>query len=373
MAVGDKNIKGISMIIGHGGNKQQLAATMGCNVDDIIDMSSNLNPLGPPEQIEKVISNNLVKIKSLPEPDAMSMRLGFAGYHGIDVENVIAGNGTTWFIYTIPKALESKKILIVGPTYSDYKDACLMHDISFEHFFTNSEIAFELDIETLSQAAKQADTVFICNPNNPTGSLISKEKLTWLLDHHRDTLFVVDESYLPFVDQAREISLVSDTKRRNLIVLSSMSKIFTIPGLRTGFLNGAVPICEKIMKFYQPWSVNSLAQAVIVDIFEHPEKIDPFYQQTRDYIQKERQLFMDSLGDVEGITCFPTSTYFVLARLTGQIRSEEFCRQIGRHKILIRDCSNFMGLSDAYIRFSLKQRQQNLLLSDLIKETLNHV
>lgn len=163
------------MIIGHGGNKQHLAASLGCGVDEIIDMSSNLNPLGPPEQIERVICDNLVKIKSLPEPDAMSMRDGFARYHGIDTGQVVAGNGTTWFIYTIPLAIAAKKILIVGPTYSDYKDACLMHGIQFDHFFTRSENGFDLDIERLSKAAETADTVFICNPNNPTGSLIGKE------------------------------------------------------------------------------------------------------------------------------------------------------------------------------------------------------
>ncbi len=99
------------MIIGHGGNIKDLAKTLGCANEDIIDMSSNLNPLGPPESIEEVIKDNLVKIRSLPEPDAVSIRKGFARFHGIDPAQVVAGNGTTFFIYTIPKALGSKKVL----------------------------------------------------------------------------------------------------------------------------------------------------------------------------------------------------------------------------------------------------------------------
>ena len=87
------------MIIGHGGNTQDLATRLVCSVDDIIDMSSNLNPLGPPEFIEQVICDNLSLIKALPEPDAISMRKGFARFYNIDVNRVIAGNGTTWFIY----------------------------------------------------------------------------------------------------------------------------------------------------------------------------------------------------------------------------------------------------------------------------------
>ncbi len=378
------------MIIGHGGNIKNLAKTLGCAIDDIIDMSSNLNPLGPPETIEKVICDNLIKIRSLPEPDAHTMKKGFANFHNIDLKNVVAGNGTTWFIYTIPLALNSKKVLIVGPTYSDYKDACLMHDIAFEHciakapdklnqdsfdpntfnFKTSDQNSFDPDIDAISRMAKDFDTVFICNPNNPTGSLVSKEKLEYLIHRHENTIFVVDESYLPFVDNADEISMVSGTGYKNLIVLSSMSKIFRIPGLRTGFLSGDQRLVEKVMAHYQPWSVNSLAQKVIEHIFDHPERIEPFYQKTREYIKQEKQIFLESINHIQGLQIFNSSTYFILARLTNGMSSRDFCKKIGQDKILIRDCSNFSGLSEEYVRFSLKERDINLRLAGLIKQAM---
>ena len=360
------------MIIGHGGNMKDLAKKVGCAVDDIIDMSSNLNPLGPPETIEKVILDNLIKIRSLPEPDALTMRKGFAGFHGIDHTQVVAGNGTTWFIYTIPKAFGSKKVLICGPTYSDYKDACLMHKIDFHHCTATAENSFNPDIDEISRMAKQADTIFICNPNNPTGSLILREKLEYLIQKHENTIFIIDESYLPFVDKADEYSLVSKTGYENLIVLSSMSKIFRIPGLRTGFLSGAQGLCEKIMAYYQPWSVNVLAQAVIEHIFDYSERIKPFYGKTRAYIKEEKQIFLESLKGAQGINLFKTSTYFILAGLTNGMTSKAFCEKIGRHKILIRDCSNFFGLSDQYVRFSLKERQINEHLAELIKQAVTN-
>jgi len=360
------------MIIGHGGNIKELAETLGCAVDDIIDMSSNLNPLGPPETIEKIILDNLIKIRSLPEPDALTMRKGFAGFHGIDHTQVVAGNGTTWFIYTIPKAFASKKALICGPTYSDYKDACLMHKIDFHHCTATAENSFNNDIDEISRMAKQADTIFICNPNNPTGSIILREKLEYLIQKHEKTIFIIDESYLPFVDKADEYSLVFKTGYENLIVLSSMSKIFRIPGLRTGFLSGAQRLCEKIMAFYQPWSVNALAQAVIEHIFDCPERIEPFFRETRSYIKEEKRVFLENLEDTQGINFFETSTYFILASLTNGATSKGFCENLGRNKILIRDCSNFFGLSDKYIRFSLKERQTNEHLAELIKQAVNN-
>lgn len=360
------------MIIGHGGNIKDLAKNLDCTVDDIIDMSSNLNPIGPPENIEKVICDNLVKIRSLPEPDAMTMRKGFAKFHGIDHTRVVAGNGTTWFIYTLPKALDCKNVLIAGPAYSDYMDACLMHKISFQHCLAKASDMFNPDIDEISQMAKGADMVFICNPNNPTGSLILREKLEHLIQKHTHTYFVIDESYLPFVDQAGDYSLVSKTGYKNLIVLSSMSKIFRIPGLRTGFLSAEQSIVEKIMAYYQPWSVNALAQTVIEHIFDHPEAIEPFYRKTRDYIKAEKQAFLERLNNIQGMQLFDSHTYFILARLTNGMNSRDFCERIGLHKILIRDCANFFGLSDQYVRFSLKKRKTNMILADVIKQALKN-
>jgi threonine-phosphate decarboxylase len=182
----------------------------------------------------------------------------------------------------------------------------------------------------------------------------------------------VDESYLPFVENAEEISLVSHTGYENLMVLSSMSKIFRIPGLRTGFLSAAPSLVERIMAFYQPWSVNALAQAVIEDIFNHPHRIQPFYRETQRYITAEKQVFLDHLKHVPGIRTFDSAAYFILARLENGMKSGEFCRRIGRHRILIRDCSNFLGLSDQYVRFSLKERPVNQRLAEAIAQAITN-
>ncbi len=360
------------MITGHGGNKRKLAEKIGCDVEDIIDMSSNLNPLGPPETIEPFICNNVMKIRSLPEPDAAPMKNGFARFYGIDENRVVAGNGTTWFIYTLPLALCSKKVLIAGPTYSDYKDACLMFHIEFEHCLATESNAFLPDVEELSRMAAGADTVFICNPDNPTGTLILKDKIEYLLKKHKTTLFIIDESYLPFVENAEDISLVSETGYENLIVLSSMSKIYRIPGLRTGFLSAGPKIVEKMMLYYQPWSVNALAQAVIEHVFNHPEEIEPFFKKTRAYVKEQRQRFVKSLERLKGIQVFDSSTCFILARLKEGLTSGEFCKKIGQHRILIRDCSNFFGLSNQYVRFSLKKQITNDRLSALIRQVLEN-
>lgn len=357
------------MIQGHGGNKQQLADRIGCRPEDIIDMSANLNPLGPPKRIHTFIRENIHLVHALPEPDAAGMSKGFADYHGIDPGCVIAANGTTFFIYTLPLALGAKKTLILGPTYADYEDACAAHHIEIRHCLALAENNFVPDLDQLSAGAGQADLVFICNPNNPTGTLIDKKDLETLIRCHRHTCFVVDESYLSFVPEAEDISLVTHTHLPNLVVLSSMSKIFRIPGLRTGFLSGAKALVQKVMIHYQPWSVNALAQAVIKDIYDHPQEILPFYRQTREFIVKERRAFIHALADTEGIHLFDTPVYFLPARLE-RTPAPELCRRVGDDKFLIRDCSNFHGLSHRYVRFSLKTNEINLALAQSIKTAL---
>jgi threonine-phosphate decarboxylase len=358
------------MIIGHGGNVKALAKRLCCPVEDIVDMSSNLNPLGPPQGFETHLKNIIKEIRSLPEADAMGMVTAFGRAKNIDVSRIAAGNGTTWFIYTLIPALASKNVLICGPAYSDYKDACIMHGVKYTFFHSSDNDLFVHDLDMVSEMADRFDTVFICNPNNPTAQLIDTTSLLQLIKKHPDTFFVVDESYLPFVDNGEDLSLIQNTGLDNLIVLSSMSKIFTIPGLRTGFLTASPAIIRSVMKYFQPWSINSLAQKGVIYLLETEDNNQSFIEQTRKFIKEERGNFKESLKETPGIKLFFSEASFVLAKLTGNIRSEDFCRYIGEHKILIRDCSNFDGLSDRFVRFSLKTRDLNDRLAGLIKQAL---
>jgi threonine-phosphate decarboxylase len=358
------------MIIGHGGNKAALARELGCHENEIVDMSANINPLGPPERITQVIQDHVSAIQSLPEPDARSVVQGFARYHDIDPGTVVAGNGTTWFIYILPLAMQARNVLILGPTYSDYADACRMHKIEPKYWIAEPEAGFSPDLEAVSELAADADLVFVCNPNNPTGVLLDPPFIITLLQRHPRTCFVVDESYLPFVTDGDDRSLIHAGEYANLLVLSSMSKIFAIPGLRTGFLNGATNLIEKVRSYSQPWNINALAQVVIKDIYDHPEQIVPFYKKTRAFIAREKHWFLKEEAAIPGLVPVAGHTGFVLARLLYHT-APQVCRRVGQDRILIRDCSNFHGLNHRFVRFSLKDRESNLKLAASLKKALS--
>lgn len=359
------------MLTGHGGNIYELAQRLGCDPFEIVDMSSNVNPLGPPSGLVGFLKEKLETIVALPEVDAQSTAQGFADHYGLDPAQVIAGNGTTQFIYTLPPALETRKALILGPTYADYADACKMHKVSYDYLMSSESSAFQPDIAASAKHIKEYDTVFICNPNNPTGTLIPAADLEQLCRSHPNTFFVIDESYLPFAGNSDQLSMVR-SGLQNVLVLNSMSKIFRIPGLRVGFLISSRPTIAKFRPFLLPWSVNSLAQAAVEYLMTQRIEVNEFIENTVLFLETERKLMAQMFHDIAGITLFPSKTSYILARLHAKMTADILCDHLADNGILIRNCSNFTGLSERFIRISLKTPETNRMLADKITAFLNN-
>jgi threonine-phosphate decarboxylase len=146
---------------------------------------------------------------------------------------------------------------------------------------------------------------------------------------------------------------------KNVLVLHSMSKIFRIPGLRIGFMVGDPSLIERMVSFSLPWSVNSLALEAIQYLLEPNESIDRFVADTRRMLSDEKEAVTRRLADIPGIRLFPSATGFFLVRLPDPHRSQEVCRRLAQKKILVRDCANFTGLSDRFIRISLQTQAMN--------------
>jgi|APSaa5957512622_1039677.scaffolds.fasta_scaffold00681_2 threonine-phosphate decarboxylase len=356
------------MISGHGGNIYDMAKKLDCKSSDITDMSSNLNPFGPPEGLFTKIKENLEGIITLPEVDSRGIIDLFAENHGLEPGQVLAGNGTTQFIYSIPQALGTKKALILGPTYADYADACSMNNIEYSTLVSDESQSFVFDMEHINNSVKGFDTVFICNPNNPTGVLIPSEDLETLCSSNPHIFFIIDESYLPFVIGDKNESM-SNMGLSNVVVLNSMSKIFRVPGLRIGFLVSNIEVVKKFRRYLLPWSVNLVAQEAISFLMNEKEKIRLFVEKTVKYLEIERECFSAKFDGVRDIKLFPSRTSFILAKLYGTHTSKSVCENLARSKkILLRDCFNFNGLSEHFIRISLKTREENNNLAEALME-----
>jgi threonine-phosphate decarboxylase len=357
------------MLMGHGGNIHALAARLGCPAAAICDMSSNVNPYGPPSGLMAHLGGELDQITALPEVDAGAMTRAFADRHGLDARTVLAGNGSTQLIYLLPAVMGWRKVAIAGPTYADYADACRLQAIPPTLVPARREEGFRPNLDALSAAADQAEALFICNPNNPTGALLEREHLIALCAAHPDTHMIVDESYLPFVPGSEGHSLLG-CGLSNLLVLNSMSKIFRLPGLRIGFVHGTEAIIDRLRRQMLPWSVNALAQAAVIYLMTRREEIERFVSGSCRRLNAARRAFHQATARIRGIDLFPSCTSFLLMRLTGNWTAPEVWEAMAEARILIRDCSNFEGLGDRYIRISLKEEAANQHAAELLGRIL---
>ncbi|MDX9833957.1 MAG: aminotransferase class I/II-fold pyridoxal phosphate-dependent enzyme [Desulfobulbus sp.] len=353
------------MIQGHGGNVAALAAQLGCRPEAIVDMSSNINPLGTLPGMTDHLRERIERIRMLPEVDAKSAVEALAVLLDIDAARVLAGGGTTQFIYAACAALATKRPLIVGPTYADYADGCRVHGLEPDFFLADAAAAFQVDVTRLSDAVAGHDLVFVCNPNNPTGRMLRRDELEGLCRTHPTTVFLVDESYLPFAPDG-DAATLTNCRLDNLVVLWSVSKIFGMPGLRAGFLVAEPPQTERFRRLMQPWCVNSLAQEAVLFLGAQPQAARAFIARTRDYLDREGKRFRERLAGC-GLTVYPSVTSYFLIRLPDGLTATTVCERLAAHRFLIRNCANFHGLDERFIRIALKDEATNTAVADHLR------
>lgn len=340
--------------ITHGGNIVAMAKQIGCTIAELTDMSSNLTPFGPAPELIAFLRENLSQIGFLPEPTSEHLVHQFAKAHGLADNQVLAGSGTTEFIFALPVASGCNRAIIVTPTYADYFTACAWAGLPVETLHLTQEEQFRFKPDRLADSLRGDELVFLCNPNNPTGVLTPSETLYHCIVRQPNTLFVVDESYLPFCTSQR--SLVDFPARDNLLVLTSFSKIYGIAGLRLGFLSGSSSAIAHLTGHGRPWGVNRLAQLAGEFCLEHGAAIE---HKVTDFMTRERPAFVTELAKLNGIEVVPGQANFILCRLTGTISVAELAEKMLLSRIMIRNCGNFRGLDDSYFRLCLKTSPEN--------------
>jgi len=349
----------------HGGDVIATARRLGLTPAELIDMSGNLNPLGPDLALVEHLHQHLDEIAFLPEADSAALRCAFASQCGRTQDKVLAGSGTTEFIFAIPASLPVERALIVAPTYGDYLTACRWAGIPVDLYLPAPDSGFAPQLAEIARQLKGNEIVFLCNPNNPTGQLLSSARLHDLIDAHRRSFFVVDESYLPFCD---EPSLLSLPQLDNLFILTSFSKVYCIPGLRLGFLTAAANRIEAIAHLRRPWGVNRLAQIAGEYLLQHGPGIKGTLHE---FLQKERPHFLQGLQTLPHTTVLESDVHFFTCRLSGKVDAPHLHRQMLRKGIMIRDCTNFSGLDGSYFRVSMRDSAQNGTFFSTIQSILS--
>lgn len=331
-----------------------------CPQKNIIDFSVNINPLGLPKGVADRISDYRDCVLRYPDPSSERLKRRLAARHAVSPENVVIGNGSIELIHLIPRALKIKKALIAVPSFSEYEYAFKVNGSTVSFFKTSELEEFRLDIDAISARIPRRGYLVICNPNNPTGSLLSADEVMRLVRvcRKRDTVLISDEAFIDFTDAYRAEGVIAEAIHgRSLVILRSLTKIFAMPGLRLGYAIAHKEAIGKMTQHQYPWNVNGLAQRIGEMVLDD----ERYMRLTRTFIAEERRFVTGGLRAINGLKVYPPSANFVLCKLHSSTLhdSKELARRMSRDGICIRTCGNFRGLDERFFRVAIRNRRDN--------------
>ncbi len=352
----------------HGGNIYKQAKALNSQEEDIIDFSANINPLGIPASFKRVLIQQLECIVNYPDPDYTALVQSIADYEKVRREEIIVGNGATEVIYEIIETLKPKKSLVGVPTFSEYERALKRINCDVEYFYLKEEVDFQIDESFLKKIDESIDLIILCNPNNPTSQLIDRGILREVLERCRENAIslMIDEAFIDFVKDGKKETLIPYINNyKNLYIIRSLTKFFAVPGLRIGYgISSNKDILRKIVETKQPWTINSFA-ALAGEIVL---KDSTYIEESIAWISKEREYLYQELKEIKGIKVFPPQGNYILFKVLDGKKS--IISYMLKYKILIRGCSNYRNLTDAFYRVAIKDRKNNNLLVNRLKEAL---
>jgi len=324
---------------------------------NIIDFSSNITPLGIPNFVKLIIKKNLDKVQFYPDPKSENVISSLEKYTHLSKSNIVVGNGAIEILYNFCFAFLSKttKVLIHVPTFQEYETAVKLSNCKISYF---KSLNLSTNIDSFISQIPKNGCIFLCNPNNPTGELLSKKELLSIIIVAKKlkTIVFIDECFIELVPKSNE-SLISYVKKYdNLFILRSLTKSFGLPGLRIGYACGSKEIIKILQKIKIPWSVNSLAQDAANAVIKNISHI----KKSNIIIQKELKYLEDNISILNGFECISSSTNFILIKTKND--STKLQTKLLKNKILIRDCKNFRGLDNHYIRIAVKSHKDNVKL-----------
>lgn len=355
----------------HGGNIYELAKKNNLPLEDIVDFSSSVSPLGVPANVMQAIRDSLEIITHYPDPACTAFCRIAAAEHGVGIENILAGNGAAELIYLIVHMIKPGCVLIPIPTFSEYEYAVNSIGAKIRYVkIQPRDNQFSISVENFCDLIPGSDLAFICNPNNPTGTLLGLNDLQHIVKVGKANgcFIVIDEAYLDFVENGNKYSMVEKIScNDNVIVLKSLTKVYSLPGLRIGYAVGTKNLINMMRNLRDPWSVNALAQVAGAAALKEAD----FRLRLQRYVWKERQFLYDELRQIIGLhPYYPTANFILVNCRQTSITSRRWQEGLAQSGLLVRDCSSFNGMGPYFMRIAVRSRAENMQLIEAMRDFL---
>ncbi|MEH2247247.1 threonine-phosphate decarboxylase CobD [Nostoc sp.] len=373
----------------HGGNLAWAAALAGCPPNAILDFSASISPLGPPNSAIAAIQSQIGNLKHYPDPNYSELRLALSHFHQLPPEWILPGNGSAELLTLIGRELaQLAATTLITPAFGDYYrtlraynakvlechlslvSQCGLGGFPHEQLRTRrvinhwSLVLSEAEVLVIDKVQRTKDKgLLLNNPHNPTGKLFSRDSILPYLEQF--ALVVVDEAFMDFVPPNEEQSLIPVVQEyANLVILRSLTKFYSLPGLRLGYAIAHPDCLAKWQLWRDPWPVNTLAAAAAIAALQDTE----FQQQTWAWLPPARNQLFQGLAEIPGLQPQASAANFLLVE--SQESTSHLQQQLLKyHQILIRDCLSFKELGDRFFRVAVREESDNQRLLTALKES----
>jgi len=375
----------------HGGNLAWAAAVAGCPASAILDFSASISPLGPPESVLAAIQAGLSSLTAYPDPDYGELRAALGEALNVDPDWVLPGNGAAELLTWAARDLsELDGTYLVTPAFGDYWRALLAFgakvlpchlDLGMLRRQPGSGLAGNAATDGLfvsnrspisavcslpvPSSGDASRGLLLNNPHNPAGLLFGREAILPYIE--RLGLVVVDEAFMDFLPPETGESLMGAVEEfPNLVILRSLTKFYSLPGLRLGCAIANPNRLKRWQLQRDPWPVNALAAAAAAAAVRDAV----FDRQTWDWLPGTRLELFEGLASLPGLQPFPGAANFLLVESSVSV-SQIQKSLLEQHRILIRDCLSFPELGDRFFRVAVRSRADNLRLIAAIQEVIS--
>ena len=347
----------------HGGQLHQVADRFRIPLSELLDFSANINPDGPPPAVLSCLreaTNNPSIITNYPDLDELELRRHFASYVGVQPENIAVANGFVPLLDAALRTLALRSCLVPVPAFVEYRRTLGRSGVEMLPHILDADSGFDCHADNLF--SKSCDAILLANPQNPSGAVCSHGELLRLMKEasKRNVFILLDEA---FIDYCPESSIVRKIDHfPNLIVFRSVTKFFGMAGLRVAYATANTDLCKQIQQLIAPWSVTSLASLAAGLAVQDAD----YARQTIALNKLRRQQLQAAIGKL-GIHVYPSAANFLLLRLSGSIGCQQFWECLIRnHNIVLRNCANYDGLTDEFLRTAVRTETENKLLIDAL-------
>lgn len=350
----------------HGGDLLAFCRRFGKTIPEILDFSSNINPLGPSGQAKRLYPSLVDEISRYPDPYASEFCEFISKKYSLLPSQIVAGNGSLPLFDLTLRVLKPRCVMLIEPGFSEYRRLASSLNAEIVSFRLFEKEDFSLDLERLVQAVEtySPDLLILTHPNNPTGTALPFRELKPLVRFlkSKKVFLLLDEA---FVDWIPGISLLQEGGEEGVLVVRSLTKFFSLAGIRSGFGAGSPELISSMKKLQGPWSMNRLAEKLSLASLQDSD----FIERSRQWFEIEHPFLFEALQKFKALKVYPSLANFFLIQNIAPC--EDLFDFLGQRGIYIRACEGFQGLGPGFFRLALRTRKDHEVLLHHLREGLH--